>query len=45
MLISWIQDQQEGMREASTNYWGLEPDCVAYVFVFLSNIIICWLTN
>jgi hypothetical protein len=45
MLISWIRHQQEGMREASTNYWGLGPVCVAYVFVFLSSIIICGLTT
>ena len=41
MLISWIQYQQEGMGEASTNYWDLGPDYVAYVFVFRGSIIIC----
>jgi hypothetical protein len=45
MLSSWIQYQREGMGEAGTNYWDLGPDYVAYVFVFMGSIIICWLTN
>ena len=32
-----------GVGEADTNNWGLGPNNIAYIFIFLVSIIMCWL--